>query len=160
MGSIFAQLNDCWAVLGSVGWQQWSKFGQVQLGIDDTKNPTSLTTNLDFKDTWHVALGAQYRLSEPWLLNFGLAYDSGFQNGSNVSPLMPANSAWRFGMGAEHHVCKTFFWGMAAEYLYGGTLDTNLQNDAPVVLGGRGNVVGSYKDTGTLYFGLYGNWSF
>ena len=116
MGSIFAQVNDRWAVLGSVGWQQWSKFGQVQLGIDGTTNPTSLTTDLDFKDTWHFALGAQYRISEPWLLNFGIAYDSGFQDGSNVSPLLPVNSAWRFGVGAQHQLSETFFWGVATEY--------------------------------------------
>jgi long-chain fatty acid transport protein len=70
MGSLFAQVNSSWAVLASIGWQEWSKFGQVQLGIDDTANPKSLTTDLDFKDTWHFALGAQYRLSDPWQLNF------------------------------------------------------------------------------------------
>jgi long-chain fatty acid transport protein len=159
MLSLFTQVNDRWAVLGSVGWQQWSRFGQVQLGVDDTSNPTSLTTDLDFDDTWHLALGAQYRLSEPWLLNFGIAYDSGLQDGSNVSPLLPVNSAWRFGVGAEHQASNAFTWGVAAEYLYGGTLDTNLQSTAPVALGGRGNVVGSY-DTATLFLGLYGNWKF
>ena len=51
MGSIFAQMNDRWAVLGSVGWQQWSKFGQVELGIDDTTNPRSIEADLDFKNT-------------------------------------------------------------------------------------------------------------
>ncbi len=120
MGSIFTQLNDRWAVLGSLGWQQWSKFGQVQLGIDNTTNPTSTSTDLDFKDTWHVALGAQYRLSNPWLLNFGIAYDSEFQDGASVSPLLPVNSAWRFGVGAQHQPSETFFWGVVAEYLYGG----------------------------------------
>ena len=160
MGSIFSQLNDRWALLGSVGWQQWSKFGQVQLGVDNTTNPTSVTTDLDFKDTWHLAAGAQYRLSDPWLLNFGIAYDSEFQDGSDVSPLLPVNSAWRFGVGAEHHVSKNFFWGMAAEYLYGGTLDTNLHSTRPVELGGRGDVVGSFNDIGTLFLGLYGNWLF
>jgi long-chain fatty acid transport protein len=97
MGSVFSQLNDRWAVLGSIGWQQWSKFGQVQLGIDDTSNPTSTTTDLDFKDTWHFAAGAQHRRSEPWLLNFGIAYDTGYQSG-DVSPLLPTNAAWRFGV--------------------------------------------------------------
>ena len=159
MGSIFHQVNPQWAVLGSVGWQQWSKFGQVQLGIDNTANPTSLTSNLNFDDTWHFAAGAQYRLSDPWLLNFGIAYDTGFQSG-NVSPLLPANSAWRFGVGGQHQVSKTFFWGIAAEYLYGGTLDTNLQSAAPVAAGGRGNVVGSYNDIGTLFLAAYANWKF
>ena len=96
MASVFTQLDPKWALLGSVGWQQWSKFGAIHIGIDDTSNPVSLTTDIPFKDTWHVAAGAQYRLSEPWLLNFGVAYDSGFQPaGSTVSPLMPLNTAWR-----------------------------------------------------------------
>jgi long-chain fatty acid transport protein len=160
MGSIFTQINERWALLGSVGWQQWSKFGQVQLGIDNTANPTSTSTNLNFDDTWHFAAGAQYRMSQPWLLNFGIAYDTGFQDSSNVSPLLPSNWGWRFGTGAENQVSKTFLWGFAAEYLYGGTLDTNIQSTAPVTAGGRGNLVGSYEDIGTLFLGIYANWTF
>jgi len=160
MGSVFFQLDDRWALLGSLGWQQWSQFGQVQIGINDSTNPTSLTTNLDFKDTWHLAAGAQYRISEPWLLNFGIAYDSGYQSSSNVSPLLPSNAAWRFGVGGEHRVSKTFFWGVAVEYLYGGTLDTNITSTVPVALGGRGDLVGSYNTTGVLFTAVYLNWTF
>ena len=93
-------------------------------------------------------------MSQPWLLNFGVAYDSGFQDSSNVSPLLPANWAWRFGTGAQNQVSKTFLWGLAAEYLYGGTLDTNLQSTV------RGNLIGSYKDIGTLFLAVYANWTF
>jgi long-chain fatty acid transport protein len=160
MASIYHQMNPRWAVLGSVGWQQWSKFGQVQLGINRTGDPTSLTENLEFKDTWHVALGAQYQVSDPWLLNFGMAYDSGIQSGSNVSPLLPVGSAWRFGVGAQHQASKTFSWGVAAEYLYSGTLDTNLESASPVELGGRGDLVGSFNDIWTLFLGVYFNWKF
>jgi long-chain fatty acid transport protein len=160
MGSVFAQVNDSWAVLGSVGWQQWSKFGQVQLGVNGSTNPTSTTTDLDFKDTWHLAAGAQYRVSDPWLLNFGMAYDSGFQSSSNVSPLLPSNSAWRFGVGGQQQLSKTAEWGIAAEYMYGGTLDTNLQSATPVALGGRGNVVGSYENVSTVFVGVYYNGKF
>jgi long-chain fatty acid transport protein len=158
MLSAFHQLNDRWAVLGSLGWQQWSKFGQVDLGIDSS-NPTSLTTESDFKDTWHIAAGAQYRITEPWLLNFGVAYDSGFQDNDNVSPMLPANAAWRFGIGAEKEVSKRFSWGLAAEYAYGGTLDVNKQSTAPVGLGGRGDLVGSYNNAGILFLGAYLNWT-
>ncbi|MEE9611323.1 MAG: hypothetical protein V3W19_08725 [Desulfatiglandales bacterium] len=99
-------------------------------------------------------------MSEPWVLNFGIAYDTGLQSGSNVSPLLPVDWQWRFGMGTQHQVSKTFFWGIAGEYLYGGTLDTNLQSTVPVALGGRGNVVGSYEDVSTFFLGLYANWKF
>ena len=163
MLSLFTQANDRWALLGSLGWQQWSKFGQVQLGLQNAGSVTSsssLTTDLDYKDTWHVAAGAQYKLSEPWLINFGIAYDSGFQDSSNVSPLLPTNAAWRFGVGGQQQLSKTSFWGIAAEYLYGGTLDTNQQGTVPVANGGRGNLVGSYDNVGILFFGIYGNWKF
>jgi long-chain fatty acid transport protein len=160
MLSLFHQVNPRWALLGSVGWQQWSKFGQVELGVNDTANPTSLTTNLDLKDTWHFALGAQYQMSDLWLLNFGIAYDSGIQGTSNVSPLLPVGPAWRFGVGAQNQYSKTFTWGVAAEYLYSGSLDTNIQSSTPVALGGRGDLVGSYDNIYTLFFGIYGNWKF
>jgi long-subunit fatty acid transport protein len=71
-----------------------------QVDSDNMGSPTSLTKNLDFKDTWHFAGGAQYHMSDAWLLNFGAAYDSKFQGDSTVSPMLPVNDAWRFGAGA------------------------------------------------------------
>lgn len=160
MLSAFTQVDDHWALLGSVGWQQWSRFGQVQLGIDDTTNPTSITKVIPVKDTWHVAAGAQYRMSDPWLLNFGIAYDSGYQqNGNQISPLLPNNWAWRFGVGGQRQLTRETFWGFTAEYLYGGTVKTDL-HAKPVALGGRGDLVGSYDNTGVLFFGVYHNWTF
>jgi long-chain fatty acid transport protein len=157
--SFFHQVDDRWALLGSVGWQQWSKFGQVEVGVD-SNDPRSLTTNLNFKDTWHVAGGAQYRLSGPWLMNFGVAYDSEFQDSANVSPMLPANAAWRFGIGAQKEESRTFNWGLAAEYVYGGNLDVNRQAVAPVVVGGRGNLVGSYERTAIIFLAANFNWKF
>ena len=149
-----------WAVLGNVGWQQWSKFGQVEVGIDNTLNPVGLTTSIPFKDTWHVALGAQHRLSDPWTLNFGVAYDSGFQVGGHVSLLLPVNAAWRFGVGGEQQMSKILKWGIAGELLYGGTLDLDKRGALPPILGGRGDFVGTYPNTTSVVVSLYGNWTF
>jgi long-chain fatty acid transport protein len=160
MASIASRIDDRWSVLGNVGWQQWSKFGQVEVGIDNSLDPVALTKSLPFKDTWHVALGAQYRLSDPWTLNMGIAYDSGFQEGDTVSPLLPVNAAWRFGVGGEQQVSKSLKWGVAGELLYGGTLDVNLTSQLPPLLGGRGDLVGSYDNTTSLVVSVYGNWSF
>jgi long-chain fatty acid transport protein len=159
MGSVAHQLNDRWTLLGSVGWQQWSKFGKSQVSVDSS-NPVSLTTDLGFEDTWHVAGGAQYRLSGPWLLNFGVAYDSKFQSGPDIAVSIPANDAWRFGVGAQHLASKTFSWGVAAEYAYGGTLDVNNQSAVPVALGGRGNLVGSFNNAATWFLAANFNWRF
>jgi long-chain fatty acid transport protein len=39
MGSVFTEIDDRWALLGNVGWQDWSEFGEVEIGIDNTQNP-------------------------------------------------------------------------------------------------------------------------
>lgn len=160
MGSVVHAIDDKWTVLGNVGWQNWKKFGQVEASIDSS-NPTSVTTDIPFKNSWHGAIGAQYQMSAPWRLNFGVAYDSSFQpDKNNVSPLLPVGSAWRFGVGAQTQVDKTFGWGVGFEYLYGGTLDVNKHGSVPIAIGGRGNLEGSYKSTDTFFLSANANWKF
>ena len=154
----FHQLNPTFAILANFGWQQWSKFGTPTIGIEDSSNPQGLTIDLHYNDTWHGAAGTQIRMSQTLLLNFGVAYDSAFQDTSNVSPMLPVASAWRVGLGVQHQISKSFGWGFAAEYLFGGTLDINEQSTLPVALGGRGNLVGSYQDTGILFLTAQLEW--
>jgi len=160
MGSFAHAIDDKWTVLGNVGWQNWKKFGHAQVSIDSS-NPTSITTEIPFKNTWHFALGAQYQMSAPWRLNFGVAHDSNFQpNGSTVSPVLPVGSAWRFGIGAQNTLRKDFSWGVAAEYLRGGDLKVNQQGSVPVGIGGRGNLVGEYDNINNLFLSANFNWKF
>jgi long-chain fatty acid transport protein len=157
LASVVHQVDPRWTVLGSIGWQQWSKFGKVDVGIEGN-NLTVI--NYNFDDTWHGALGAQYHVDDARTLDFGIAYDSGFQDKSNVSPLLPANSAWRFGIGLHNQVDKGFSWAAAAEYLYGGTLNVNKRSILPVALGGRGDLVGSYNSTHSFFLSANANWTF
>jgi long-chain fatty acid transport protein len=63
---------------------------------------------INFKDTWHVAVGAQYRLSEAYLFNGGVAFHSGFQDNTSVALALPANAAWRSGIGGQKQESPTF----------------------------------------------------
>ena len=157
--SFYREIDPRWAILGSVGWQQWSKFGEVEIGVD-TSNPVGVTTSLNYKDTWHVAAGAQYKLSDTWLLNAGVAYDSEFQDNNNVALALPANAAWRFGVGGQKEESKTFNWGWSVEYLYAGSMHSNVSGNAPVALGGRGNVVGSFNNVGIVFLAANFGWKF
>lgn len=74
--------------------------------------------------------------------------------------MLPANDASRFGAGVQNQYSKTFNWGFSAEYVYGGTLDVDKRSAAPVALGGRGNLVGSYPDTGILFLAANFTWTF
>jgi long-chain fatty acid transport protein len=159
MGSVYTEINDRWALMGNVGWQDWSEFGEVEIGIDNTQNPVSLANPLSFDDTWHVAMGAQYRPSDQWKVNVGLAYDSGFQDGNDVSPLFPVNSAWRLGAGGERQASESFKWGFTTALLYGGHIDVDKRSALPPLLGGRGNLVGGYDQTLSVLLTVYGNWA-
>src|SRR5512137_1678691 len=44
MFSAYHDLNEKWAVMGNLGWQNWSRFGKVDVQINSS-NPASLTVN-------------------------------------------------------------------------------------------------------------------
>jgi long-chain fatty acid transport protein len=146
-------------LLTSVGWQQWSDFGRVDVSVDSS-DPVSLTTESTYDDTWHGALGLQHQASEAWRVDFGIGYDSGFQDEANISPALPANAAWRFGLGLHNQPGPGFGWGLGFEYAYGGTLEVNRQGGAPVALGGRGDLVGAFESTGMTFLSGNLRWRF
>ena len=51
--------------MATLNWQDWSNFGLAEISVPDN-NTTSVKIN--WKDTYHVGLGAYYRVAEPWLL--------------------------------------------------------------------------------------------
>jgi len=156
MASFYHELNSRWALLGNFGWQNWSQFGKVDVSF----NQTSLTTNLKFNDTWHGALGAQYRVCEPWLITGGVAYDSSMMNDSNRTPALPLGWSWRFALGGQYAWSKTAELGFAYEYLYGGEPKINKTAEIPLVLGGRGSLSGIYPNMSIQFFSVNVNWKF
>jgi len=154
MASFYHEFNNTWALLGNFGWQEWSEFGKVDVSLSSTANP-GLTTDLKYKDTWHGALGAQYRLSEPWLLTGGVAYDSSMLDESNRSPSLPLGWTWRFALGTQYDMSKDVRLGLAYEYVYSGSPRINL-NRGPLA----GALVGEYPDMSVQYLSANINWKF
>ncbi|MGD9591615.1 MAG: OmpP1/FadL family transporter [Candidatus Berkiella sp.] len=151
MASLFHQWDQEWAFLASFGWQDWEKFGEVDVGISSI-NPVSLTINKNYKDTWHVAAGIQHWLNERCLFNAGIGYDSRFQNPVDIPASTPVNSAWRYAIGTHFSANKQIDMGVALEYIYGGTLDVN-HNGAIT-----GVYTGEFKHVGVYFLALNLNW--
>ncbi|MEJ0091146.1 MAG: outer membrane protein transport protein [Limisphaerales bacterium] len=88
MLGIYQELSAKWAVMADVGWQQWSQFGKADVSV----GPGALggiTTQLNYQDTWHGAIGAEYRLSEDWLLTGGFAYDTSAVSDASRTVTLP-----------------------------------------------------------------------
>jgi long-chain fatty acid transport protein len=154
MFSVYHELNPKWAIMGNVGWQDWSRFGKVDVGIN-TSNPQSLTVDSDYKDTWHVALGVQYRHSPVWTFSCGIAYDSSAVDDDKRTVTLPMGEAWRFALGAQYSLNPNLTLGAAYEFLWSGDMSVD-QERGPLA----GRVSGEYSNTNMSIFALNLSWKF
>ncbi|HCB5520628.1 TPA: outer membrane protein transport protein [Salmonella enterica subsp. enterica serovar Poona] len=115
MLSLVHDLNKQWSVMGDLGWQDWSQFGSPQIAV--AGRDSDKTNRL--KDSWHAALGVQYRPTEQWRLNAGVAFDSTiYQLQSDVSLSVPTGDEWRFATGAQYQMTPQSNIGFAVSYLH------------------------------------------
>ncbi len=140
MVSAYQQVTDKFAIMGNFGWQDWSQFGDVDISLSVNPETTkSFNNNVEFKDTWHVAIGAQYRVCELWLLSAGFAYDSSPSEESNRSPDMPFDRNFRYSAGVQYDWSKNLTLGLAYEFIDLGSASINKEGFL------RGNLVGDYS---------------
>ncbi|MFM5582793.1 OmpP1/FadL family transporter [Aeromonas veronii] len=96
----YHQLNDQWALLASANWQQWSRFGD----IDVASVLGSQTIDMHYKDTWHVSLGTQFDVTPALRLSSGIAYDSSAVDDAHRTVTLPMGEGWRWGLGASYQL--------------------------------------------------------
>lgn len=114
MGSAYHRLNARWAVMGNLGWQDWSEFAEATL---ETDNLGTITSSMRLQDTWHAAVGAQYTLNEQTRLNAGIAFDTSmYEDQSQSSFAIPSGATWRLGAGMQYVLSPKSDLGMAIEY--------------------------------------------
>jgi long-chain fatty acid transport protein len=138
MGGIYQELNDKWALMADVGWQNWSRFGEVSVGYDPAQS--GLTAQLHYEDTWHGAIGARYRATDHWSFTGGVAYDTSAVSDANRTVTLPMGKVYRFGVGAYWRVSQSVDLGAAYELAWSG--------DLPVTQSSvyRGTVSGTYNN--------------
>jgi len=149
----YHDLNEQWAVMGNFGWDNWSQFGKVDVNVTGQLASPSLTTAIDYNDTYHVAVGTQYRLNPEWLLNTGLAYDSSMVSAANRSVALPVGATYKWGLGANWLMSEKVKLGLSYEVSYMGDLAID-QNRGPLA----GQLTGAYKDAMMHFFAFTVNW--
>lgn len=100
--SVVHDLTEKWQLLADISWTGWSKLPSLDidngvLGSDQLK--------LKFRDTWRVALGANYRYNPSLTLKTGLAYDQSPIPSSSLRPTsLPDNDRISISIGAQYRV--------------------------------------------------------
>ncbi|SDG74908.1 long-chain fatty acid transport protein [Vibrio xiamenensis] len=96
--SAFHQVNDRFAIMGNLNWQNWEDY----------------SSNDKFRDTYQVAFGTQYQLNPTVKWNAGIAYDTSmFKHQYNGDLTIPTGGAVRVGTGFDYALSEGRSVGVA-----------------------------------------------
>jgi long-chain fatty acid transport protein len=143
-------IDDRWEMLGDISWTGWSSVDKV----DVINGSGALAQRLDtqFRDTWRVALGANYKLSDSVKLKFGTAYDqTPIPDAAHRLVSLPDNNRIWLSTGAQWKPSKTSALDAGITYLY--VKDADINNNQVSSL--RGLVKGTYSDSAWIFGAQY-----
>lgn len=150
--SAYHELTDRLAIMGNFGWDNWSQFGKVDVALV-SQTTVSATTAINYQDTYHVAVGGQYRLNPEWLLNGGFAYDSSMVKDQDRTLSAPVGTTYKFAGGVNWLMKPTISLGFSYELSYIGDLSVS-QNRGPLA----GQVTGEFPNLIMHFFAFTLNW--
>lgn len=154
MLSAYHEFTDRFALMGNVGWQDWSAFGRPDVTVKGG-NTRAFTVDQGYDDTWHVAIGAHYRLTPVWLLMGGFAYDTSAVSDANRTVAFPVDQQFRYALGVQYAVSKSITLGAMYTLVTLGSAPTD-QSGGPL----RGRLVGDYSPNLVHAIGLNLVWRF
>jgi long-chain fatty acid transport protein len=144
--AIHHQWNDDLALLGSVGWEEFSRFGKVQVGLDDTGIRTTLDEG--FRDVWHFGVGAEYKYKPKWELTAGFSLDSSMSSDSTRPIVIPMGTLYRYAIGFKHKVRDDLTIGGGFTWVWEGNLPVKETS----------GVNGKYDRVSLSFLSFYARW--
>ena len=154
MFSAYHQLNERLALLANLGWQDWSEFGKADIVVS-SDTVTKLTQDRNYDDTWHAAIGLQYRIDDPWLLSVGIAYDSSPVDNEDRTLDLPLDRQVRYAAGIQYDLNEDVTLGFAYEFVDLGDAEID-QDRGPLA----GRVVGDYDPNHIHFMNFNAIWRF
>jgi long-chain fatty acid transport protein len=137
---IYRDISPRWAVMSDVMWTRWSALRDLRVGFDSGR--PDVVTQLNWKDTWFVSLGATYQATERLKLQVGTAYDmSPVSDGYRTASIPDSDRYWLSG-GLSYAVapgCQ-----LALSYAHVFAASAPIDRTDPSGTGGR--LTGSYDN--------------
>jgi long-chain fatty acid transport protein len=148
------QLSSTWELLGDVSWTGWSSIPKLDLVRTSgaSNGATAQTLDTDFRDTFRVAVGANYRYSEDLTLKFGLATDqSPVKNETTRLVSLPDADRTQVSTGAQWKLSNGAKLDIGVAYLT--IADTSINNNQ--LAKARGLVTGTYSGSAWILGAQY-----
>jgi long-chain fatty acid transport protein len=123
---VYQEITQDLVLVATVNWQDWSNLGGAEISVP--ADGSTASTELQWRDTYHVGLGAYYRVAEPWLLMLGWGYDtSPTSSTKDRSPAMPVDRQLRYAAGVQYEWNKDIALGFAYTLIDAGDCKINKQ---------------------------------
>jgi long-chain fatty acid transport protein len=148
--SFHTAVNDAWSLSAASTWTRWSRLRELRIRFDN--GAADATTQFEWRNTWRIAFGTEYRLNQNWALRSGVAYDQTPVNSSNRSERIPDANRLMFGLGASYRFSNSSTLDIG--YAHGWVKDAAINLSDPTA----GNLVGRFEKLRTDAIGLQFNY--
>jgi long-chain fatty acid transport protein len=137
--------NDKLQVLGDFTWTNWSTIKDVGIVNVQTLGQVGNVLNLQFRDTYRLGVGANYKWDSSLMVKLGFAYDKSPVTDAVRTVSLPDNDRFWLSVGGKYRLTQaaTLDFGYAHIFVKNGSINQLTGVGAPPA---AGNVVGTYKD--------------
>ncbi len=101
--------NSKWSFTSTVAYVQWSILKEIKLNNVAGLNgvPSNITVPENFKDTWRLAAGAKYKVSDKVKLRAGIGFDQTPVNNIDRNLRLPDSDRIAIAIGGHYQATKT-----------------------------------------------------
>lgn len=117
MTSLYQEINERWAIMANLGWQDSSEAGEMDVDITAPDASREATMDRRFHDTYHTAIGARCRLNEKWTWGFGVGYDTSPVQDDDRTIDMALDRQIRYATGVQYAVNENQTIGLAYTFV-------------------------------------------
>lgn len=128
--SVVQQLTDRWEMVGDLSWTGWSKIPRLQIYRSSGALSGTLLSQeeLQWRDTYRVALGGNYKYNDQWKFRFGIAWDQSPVGDTYRAPRLPDNDRTWLAVGAQYKPNKDAAIDFGYTYIF--VKDAPINNNA------------------------------
>ena len=167
--SAYKDINAKLALLGSVVYSGWSSFQSISLNNVAVGMPSSAgdgsfvlattgsSTTEDYRDAWRFALGANYHVTQQWMMRIGGGYDQTPTVAAHRDVRLPDSDRWALSIGTHYQMRPNVGFDLGYTYLFAAN-DAQVNNTQAIGATSTYNVNAISKNHAQLV-GLQAVWT-
>lgn len=136
------QLNNKWELLGDISRTSWSDVPELRVQFSD--GSADKVSKYDWRDTWRVAVGANFQATDAWKLRLGLAFDQSPVKEGLRTPRLPDQDRVWYSIGAQYKLNKGSSLDVGYAYVKAKSAHADETSSNAAV---TGRLVGDYESS-------------